>query len=494
MMKKVLTLMLMMSFVCLLLAGVGQAATVVPKLYLNGKVVQSEAEPLLVNSKTMIPIRVVSEELGYLVDWDNRAKKAAIKNGSTSIMLTVGIAEAVVNDVKTLLDAPAMIEDNVTYVPLRFVGENLGLDVYWDKPTKSVHLYGKPAAPPEEPANEPNVPEQGTDPEEVPTGDGDSEGNEPPVLPPVPADATGIIEDVSYDGFGRVTIRYDGELTPNAAFWSGTKLVIDVPYASLQPETIAALKQQKLSQVEQLVNAMALHKIRYSYYSNNPSTVRIVLDMTVQTEYAVLIESGAIHIDLLMEGIELPPLPGTEPEADKPFVVVIDAGHGGKDPGAPSVTGHWEKQFNLSVALKVDKLLKEEEKIKGYLTRSTDVFIELADRAKFANDLKADLFISIHANRYESHIRGTETYYNRADSFGLAQVMHKHLLKGTGLADRKVRKASFHVIRETTMPAVLLEAGYLSNSADAKALFTDSVQDRIAAEIVAGIKEYLKLG
>src|SRR5690606_12928857 len=112
------------------------------------------------------------------------------------------------------------------------------------------------------------------------------------------------------DGFSRVTIQYDGELTPNAAFWSGTKLVIDIPYASLQPETMASLKQQKQSQVEKLVNALALHKIRYSYYSNSPSTVRIVLDMTVQTEYAVLIESRAIHIDLKMDGIELPPLPG----------------------------------------------------------------------------------------------------------------------------------------------------------------------------------------
>ncbi len=490
-MKKVLTLMLMMSLAGLLLAGVGQAATVVPKLYLNGKVVQSEAEPLLVNSKTMVPIRVVSEELGYLVDWDNQAKQASIKNGSTSILLTVGASEADVNGLKTQLDAPAMIENSVTYVPLRFVGENLGLDVYWDKPSKSVHMYGKPAAPPEDPVKDPTAPGQSTD----PVGSTDGTGsNEPLELPPVPADAAGIIQDVSYDGFSRVTIQYDGELTPNAAFWSGTKLVIDVPYASLQPETMASLKQQKQSQVEKLVNALALHKVRYSYYSNAPSTVRIVLDMTIQTDYAVLIESGAIHIDLKMDGIELPPLPGLEPEGDQPFVVVIDAGHGGKDPGAPSVTKHWEKQFNLSVALKVDKLLQGEEKIKAYLTRSTDVFIELADRAKFANDLQADLFISIHANRYESHIRGVETYYNRADSLGLAEVMHKHLLKGTGLPDRKVRKANFHVIRETKMPAVLLEAGYLSNSADAKVLFTDSVQDRIAAEIVAGIKEYLKLG
>jgi len=486
-MKKVLILMLMMSFVCSLYAGVGQAAAVVPKLYLNGKVVQSEAEPLLVNSKTMVPIRVVSEQLGYLVNWDNQAKTAAITNGSTSMELTVGNAKAVVNDAETDLDAPAMIESSVTYVPLRFVGESLGLNVYWDKPTKSVHMYGKPEPPavPEVPAE----PDQGTD-----AGSGNGAGQEPPVLPTVPADALGIIQEVAYDGFGRVTISYEGELTPNAAFWSGNKLVIDIPYASLKPETMLQLKEQKLSQVEQLVNALALHQIRYSYFNNNPSTVRIVFDMTVQTEYAMLIESGRIHIDLMMDNIELPPLPGTEPEVDLPYVVVIDAGHGGKDPGAPSVTGDWEKEFNLAVALKVGKLLEAEEQIATHLTRSTDVFIELADRAKFANDLNADLFISIHANRYEPHIRGVETYYNRADSLSLAEVMHKHMLKGTGLADRKVRKASFHVIRETKMPAVLLEAGYLSNSADAKQLFTESVQDRIAAEIVAGIKEYLKLG
>ena len=88
---------------------------------------------------------------------------------------------------------------------------------------------------------------------------------------------------------------------------------------------------------------------------------------------------------------------------------------------------------------------------------------------------------------------GSETYYWRSDSLAFAKVMHKHLIAGTGLNDRGVRTGNYHVIRETTMPAILLEAGYLSNSGDSAVLYNSAKQDKIAQEIVAGIEEYLKI-
>lgn len=515
-MKKFFTLMLLMSFAYMLLPGAGQAAPVVPKLYLNGKVVQSDAQPRVVNQFTLVPLRLVAEQLGYEVKWDKKTKQVSINNSDTEILLTVNDSRAVVNGSHMKLDVPALADKGTTYVPLRFVGENLGLDVYWDKPTRSVHLFGNtdtgiptdngggaPAVPPAaggdtpieavpvtnppEPVAEPNAPA------EEPAG--------PAVEPEFPDDALAAVKGLSFDGAGRITVDYEGQLTPNEPFWSGTKLVIDIPNAALSPEMSAELKAQGLAQGEIIVDTLALQKIRYSYYSDKPSTVRIVLDLAIQTEYAVSGSDGQYYIDVVMSGdMPTPPLPGlpglpvdADANGNKIYKVVIDAGHGGKDPGAPSVTGQWEKQFNLSVALKVQKLLENEQRIRPYLTRSTDVFIELNDRAKLPNELQADLFISIHANRYTSNATGTETYYNRADSKAFADVMHKNLVQATGLPDRNVRQAGFLVIRKTTMPAVLLEAGYLSNSRDAKALFTESVQDRIAAGIVAGIKEQLKL-
>lgn len=128
------------------------------------------------------------------------------------------------------------------------------------------------------------------------------------------------------------------------------------------------------------------------------------------------------------------------------------------------------------------------------LTRSDDTFLELKDRAAMANNLNADLFISVHANSSgSSAASGTETYYQRESSKALANVMHKYLVQATGLSNRGVRYGNFHVIRETKMPAVLLEVGYLSNKGDESLLFTESLQNKVAAGMVSGIKEYLGL-
>ncbi|MOA46546.1 N-acetylmuramoyl-L-alanine amidase LytC precursor [compost metagenome] len=90
-------------------------------------------------------------------------------------------------------------------------------------------------------------------------------------------------------------------------------------------------------------------------------------------------------------------------------------------------------------------------------------------------------------------INGSETYYSRSGSLPLAQVMHKHLIAGTGFKDNGVRTKSLHVTRETSMPAVLLEVGYLTNSGNESGMYSEQLQDKLAREIVAGIKEYLGL-
>ena len=460
-----------------------------PSLYLDGERIGEGAGPRIVNDFTMVPVRVIAEEIGYDVLWNHDTKQVRVSNGESVIELTVGRDTALVDGAETPLGAPAFVEGGVTYVPLRFVGEHLGLAVYWDKNTRSVYLE-KPrtAAPPA--AEEPPADEG------IGTEDGEvvDPGAPMPALPvdAVPADARAVVKEVRFDGMRSVAVLFEGNAVPNEPFWSGTKLVIDIPYAALSPEIMAKLSAQNTSQAELYIDLKALERVRYAYYSNNPSTVRVVFDLKAKPDYAVMLEEGALYVEFA--SLELPDEPAEQPAAQpsKTYKVVIDAGHGGEDPGAPSVTGDWEKAFNLAVARKVYKLLERDDRITPYMTRSEDVYVGLYERAGFANDLGADLFISIHANRFtKSSVSGVETYYNRADSLKLAEVMHKHLLKATGIADRGVRKANFVVIRETKMPAVLLECGYLSNAGDAKLLYTESVQDRIAAEIVAGIKEYL---
>lgn len=180
-------------------------------------------------------------------------------------------------------------------------------------------------------------------------------------------------------------------------------------------------------------------------------------------------------------------------EANTMKTIVIDAGHGGHDSGAIGATGKLEKDFNLTMALKVESLLINNPEVTVKLTRSTDVFIELIERAKIANNLKADLFLSIHANSggMLSPGAGTETLYTRSDSKAFSDHMHNVVNGVTGLKDRKSRYDNLSVCRNTTMPACLIEPGFLSNKTEELLLFDPAFQDKLAEAISKGLCAFL---
>lgn len=175
------------------------------------------------------------------------------------------------------------------------------------------------------------------------------------------------------------------------------------------------------------------------------------------------------------------------------FKVVIDAGHGGKDFGASGASGQYEKDFTLSVAKKVEKLLRQEPAIEVFMTRTNDIFLsqESRFRPKYANKLNADVFISIHGNTFSNpDISGTETFYYHKNSLLLAETLQKHVVEATGFRDRGVMKKDLFVVKDTKMPAALIEVGYLTNLEDESKMWTDDFQNRVATSIVEGITEY----
>lgn len=226
-------------------------------------------------------------------------------------------------------------------------------------------------------------------------------------------------------------------------------------------------------------------------------------------------------------------------ESNKPFVVVIDAGHGGKDEGASGKKKLKEKEINLSVALKLGALLEKEKNIKVLYTRKTDVFVPLDDRAQFANKNNANLFISIHTNSAENKAaHGTEVYsfsttsssvamrenavmeleenYKKkyegfdpnssesyiqwnlvASDFGfsgqskeLASSISKQLTKYSGLYNRGIHEAGFWVLKYSNMPGVLVEVGYVSNLEEEKFLRKDSSREKFATAIYKAVVNY----
>ena len=225
----------------------------------------------------------------------------------------------------------------------------------------------------------------------------------------------------------------------------------------------------------------------------------------------------------------------------QPYVVVLDAGHGGKDPGNVGLKKYIEKKIALNVVLKVGAILSKNPNIKVVYTRKTDVFVDLWKRGSIANKAGGDLFVSIHCNGHASQASGTETFAlalrgnkknfeiakkensvilyekdykkkykgfdpNSPESvLGVTMQMEDYLDQSILLAsmiqkdftyklrrkNRGVKQASFVVLHQTFMPSVLVEMGFISNYAEGKYLNSVSGQQKMARSIARGISKYL---
>lgn len=186
-------------------------------------------------------------------------------------------------------------------------------------------------------------------------------------------------------------------------------------------------------------------------------------------------------------------MPATVPNGRR--VVVIDPGHGGPDPGALGIGGLRETDIVLDIGQQVTGLL-ERQGITVVLTRNGEYDLGLEPRVQMAERANATIFVSIHANAMpanRSDISGIETYYYDSGK-QLAQVIHQTILEDTGAQDRRIRQARFYVIRRTTMPAVLVEVGFVTGVEDAAQLNSPAYRSRMAAAIARGILRYLGQG
>lgn len=227
------------------------------------------------------------------------------------------------------------------------------------------------------------------------------------------------------------------------------------------------------------------------------------------------------------------------PPALTPFVVVLDAGHGGKDPGNMG-NGYKEKDIALSIVLKIGKELEKYKNIKVIYTRKTDVFVELFERGRIANEAHADLFVSVHCNSHKSQASGTETFVlglnrnetnfevakkensviyleenyevkyagydpNSPESFiGLTIMQEEYLDQSILLADlvqkeftnelhrkdRGVKQMGLIVLHQTYMPSILVETGFLTNDQEGAYLNSNRGQDQMAQAISEAIIDY----
>jgi N-acetylmuramoyl-L-alanine amidase len=214
----------------------------------------------------------------------------------------------------------------------------------------------------------------------------------------------------------------------------------------------------------------------------------------------VLTTGPAINV---MKSIFLP----DEENASYPGItIVVDPGHGGRDPGKVGVNDCLEKDINLKIALKLKSLL-EERGIKVIMTREEDIGLysdgdlhkkrsDLNKRIEIINSSDALFAISIHQNSFtEEYIKGAQVFYHTQSEEGknLALILQDRI-KET-IADGNHRKAksndSYYMMKKTTCPLVIVECGYLSNNNESALLITDEYQEKMAKAICIGIEEYL---
>lgn len=235
-------------------------------------------------------------------------------------------------------------------------------------------------------------------------------------------------------------------------------------------------------------------------------------------------KAGSQGLSKRLEGIEIKLVPKgqgqsvNENSSFKQLVTVrsvfIDPGHGGYDPGATS-GGYEEADLNLAVSKKVEALLVARG-YKVYMSRTSDTSLTLLERSQMANNINADIFISIHHNSTgtaTTSANGIESFYyeynpenpskineamhNNPDriikSMALTNLVQQNMIEYTGAYNRGTDGSSFSVVRESAMPATLLELGFINNPTERQKLITDSYQNTLATAIADGIVEYFRM-
>lgn len=475
----------------LTLCGAASAELKEITLKADGKVLKTDVAPVIVNDRTLVPIRVISEASGAVVEWDGVEKVAGIKSEKVKIKLKIDSSEALVNDKKVQLDAPAQIISDRTMVPVRFVAESFGYTVEWNGETRTVSLTSP-------------KPEK-----EEPTENGGKDENQKGIalLKTVGAANT----DKGY----RITIKFDSEISEDYKIFvlnNPERLIIDFSNARVDYTRQFDFKNK-------IITAARV--------GNHDSYMRVVIDMKEETDYETYFsekkDALIIFFDVESDEPEIKDETTDEnedekdeeeeyviekPESLEDLVVVIDAGHGGSDPGAlgkkdGEIVAR-ESEINLAVALKVQEYL-EDEGITVVMTRDGDDRVSLGDRCIISNNAKAHLFVSIHSNAMESgheHINGSMVFFGKAKdkektwipSKTIALNILENLCEGMETANLDIQNGDqLAVIRGTKAPAVLVELAFITNEEDREKLTSGKYQKKAAKAIVQGILESVDL-
>ena len=313
-----------------------------------------------------------------------------------------------------------------------------------------------------------------------------------------------LIEEIELtDDDTKLQIHADNELAAVASRSSNGIYQVTIDNAELsedfkgpQLEAGSPVSQLKVRQEDSRVVVEITTRLRYHLgtISADDNSVALPIEVGVaplpQTDAPLL----PPRLSKAPKARPFPSNPTTPAKSDRPRII-IDPGHGGHDPGTVGIGGFQEKDVVLPISFDVVEILRKQD-IEVIMTRDTDDFISLEGRTDMANELNADLFVSIHANAINlsrPDVNGLETYYYKSkNGRRLAEIIHWSILNGVNIDNRGIRQARFFVLRHSAMPAVLVEVGFLTGAVDSSRLKNPNHRRQMAEAIARGIIEYIK--
>ena len=525
-------------------------------LNVNGKAVNNlPMHPVIIDDYTMVPVREVFEALGSQVIWHDDTCQVEIVNNGISVLVKIGDRNTYVNGNVVPIDIaqplPMLIGKNPeglkSMVPVRFVAEKLGFAVNWDNTSRTVLISEK--KPGEiiggiDNGNEIVVPDKEGIFGKV---SAKSDGKFDYIYIP---SKKGISPQITrYSNPDRVVFDFAGAQfeTAGGSVQGGGSSVLSVRYANQQSgarvvlDTINNAQTMIMShekgiliRVENSPNEHIIYdafsgrvyfdktyvgsgKVVNNGYSVTFTNIKLEnqkIEIHDGNIYEIIISNSASGCTVTVDGSKKlyytaekgfyksdSPIKDESPgfNVNGKKLIVIDAGHGGTDPGALGYSSSGkvvarESEINLAIALLVGGKLQNSG-IDVVYTRNTDKYIKLQERSEIANNINCDLFVSIHCNSIDNtSIKGTQVYYHPASELGtiLAENIYDKMVNMTGLSPKQTQNGShLYVIRTTSSPAVLVETAFISNESDRNYLLSKSGQETIAEAVYQGIMETL---
>lgn len=517
-------------------------------LQIEGKTIETSVmPPVQINDRTLVPTREVFEPMRASVEWKAAEKKVFINYGKTLMILEVNNQDVWVDGETLQLDVPPKIINDKVMLPLRFIGEALGFEVEWNNEIRNVNIKQKK----KDPVIGDTIPLITTV-KDLQVSDLDSISSlftiyfEKPIenyntfehngniVVDVPGAKNLLSSRLDFNDNLHISAVRTSQFTTDTA-----RIVFDMKGQADYKFELGKDRKTLMLQISSTLipdSDPLYQNMEYKYSPREVFVFKKAAGITIDTinvkddyrnrkiivtlpnSYSQVYGSGVMNVgsnnidriqiqnknktefiihqrkirafDIIDDGENINII-FMEPREKHDKIIVLDMGHGGSDGGA-SGNGLLEKNLNFEQGMHVYRLLENNPDIKVYVTREDDTYPTNPFRAELANEIGADIFISMHNNSFTAHIKGTEVLYSVSSPISkqIAEILQRNMTNQLGTFNRGAKpRPDLIVLNSTNMPAVLIETAFLSNLEDAEKLKSPEFNRKVGQVVYDSIIE-----